>query len=223
MRILVIEHEHKVANGLRQVLEGQSYVADIAYDGNSGSHQIKSKPYDLIIADLRLPGKPGTTSLLRRLRTAGIHTPVLLLIPKDKVSDAPTAGADDFLVKPFTFSELIARVNALGPSRRQPVNNLLEYADLKLDCASFVVERAGKRILLTSREFALLEYLMRNAGKTVTKNNIINHVWNYESGIRPNTLEVYIGYLRSKIDEPFKGPKLIGTRRGFGYYLGQLQ
>lgn len=225
MQILVIEHEHKLAAAIRKVLEGQHHAAYISYDGKDGWLQAKANQYDMIIADLMVPGKPDTTNLLRKLRSAGQHTPVLVLIPKSNISEAYpqlAAGADDFLVKPFSLSELTARVQALTGSLKPADNKILEYKDLKLDPSSFLAERAGKKIVLTSREFALLEYLMRNADRTVTKESIISHVWDYESSIRPNTLEVYIGYLRSKIDEPFDGPNLISTRRGFGYYLGQL-
>ena len=226
MRIIVIEHEHKTASAIRRGLERLSHSVNIAFDSADGWLQAKTGDYDFIIADLMLPGKPDTASHLRKLRSAGVHTPVLVLVAKSKISDAPTqlaAGADDFLVKPFALSELTARLEALAGSREKADDRVLEYGDLKLDSSSFLAKRGSKTIVLTSREFALLEYLMRNADKTVTKEDIISHVWNYESGIRPNTLEVYIGYLRSKIDDPFKGPNLIGTRRGFGYYLGKLQ
>lgn len=226
MHFLIIEHEHKLAAAINKVLEASQHTSDIAYDGKSGWLKAKNNQYDLIVADLMAPGKPDTTGLLRKLRTAGRHTPVLVLIPKSNIAEAYlqlSAGADDFLVKPFTLSELVARVKALTGALKPSDKKILEYEDLKLDTSSFLAQRAGKTIVLTSREFALLEFLMLNADNTVTKENIISHVWNYDSVIRPNTLEVYIGYLRSKIDEPFDGPRLINTRRGFGYYLGKLK
>ncbi len=223
MRILVVEDEHKIANALRQGLEQHAYSVDVAYDGDDGLAMATTEPYDLIILDRMLPGKIDGMGILRQIRTENIHTPVLLLTAKDRVLDRAeglNTGADDYLVKPFAFVELIARVRALLRRPQQSLHTTLSYADLTLDPANFAVERAGKPIELTSKEFALLEYLMRHPDRIVAKDMIMQHVWDYDSDILPNTVEVYIGYLRNKIDKPFKGPNLINTKRGFGYRFG---
>jgi len=224
MRILVVEDEHKIANALKQGLEQHAYAVDVSYDGDDGLAMATTEPYDLIILDRMLPGSVDGIGILQRLRAGKIHTPVLLLTAKDKVLDRAeglNAGADDYLVKPFAFVELIARVRALLRRPRQAIESTLVYADLTLDDRDMVVERAGKRIELTPKEFALLEYLMRNPGRILAKETIMQHVWDYDADILPNTVEVYIGYLRNKIDKPFEGLELIHTKRGFGYYFGE--
>lgn len=224
MQILVLEHEHKLANSIKEGLRLESYRADISYDSAKGMELLANNDYDLIILDRQLPGKPDGLGVLHKLRREKIHTPILLITPKNKIiSGSDQVAIDDFLVRPFSVAELLARARNLLSRPEQPAKNVLKYDDLSLDPDGFLVERAGTRIILTSKEFMLLEYLMRNADKTLAKENIIKHVWSYDASIRPNTLEVYIGYLRSKIDEPFSKPPLIGTRRGFGYYLGKLQ
>ncbi len=225
MRILVVEDEHKIANALRQGLEQQAYSVDVAYDGDDGLSMATTESYDLMILDRMLPGKTDGIGILQRIRQDSIHTPVLLLTAKDRVLDRAeglNAGADDYLVKPFAFVELIARVRALLRRPQQSLSTVLSYADITLDTVNFAVERAGKQIELTSKEFAFLEYLLRNPDRIITKDAIMQHVWDYDSDILPNTIEVYIGYLRNKIDKPFKGPKLLHTKRGFGYYFGHV-
>jgi DNA-binding response OmpR family regulator len=223
MRILVIEDEHKIANALKQGLEQQSYAVDVSYDGDDGLAMATTEPYDLIILDRMLPGNIDGIGILQAVRAAKIHTPILLLTAKDKVYDRAeglNAGADDYLIKPFAFVELIARVRALLRRPHDSVATTLSYKDLTLDPVNFIVERGGKNIDLTTKEFALLEYLLRNPERILTKDTIMQHVWDYDADILPNTVEVYIGYLRNKIDKPFRSQELIHTRRGFGYYFG---
>ncbi len=223
MRILVVEDEHKIASAIKRGLERQSYAVDVAYNGDDGASMAATEPYDLIILDRMLPGKVDGIGILQGLRKNHNHTPVLLLTAKDKVLDRAeglNAGADDYLVKPFAFVELIARVRALLRRPQQSVETIISYQDLSLDTTNYSVERDGKRIDLSAKEFALLEYLMRNPEKIINKETIIQHVWDYDADILPNTVEVYIGYLRNKVDKPFREPDLIHTKRGFGYYLG---
>lgn len=223
MRILVVEDEHKIANSIKKGLELESYAVDVAYDGEDGFDLASSETYDVCIVDLMLPGISGL-DIIKKLRAEKNHTPVLILTAKgglDEKVQGLNSGADDYLVKPFAFAELLARVKALARRPKDSVGSKLQVEDLELDTVTYEVERAGRQISLSRKEFALLEYLMRHAGKTMTKDNIIGSVWNYEADILPNTVEVYIGYLRSKIDKPFKTSQpLIHTLRGFGYKLG---
>ena len=223
MRILVVEDEYKIANAIKRGLEQQSYAVDTAYDGDEGLSLATTEPYDLVILDRMLPGSIDGIGILRKMRNQKIHSPVLLLTAKDKVLDRVeglNAGADDYLVKPFAYLELLARVRALLRRPQSAHGTVLQYEDLILDPESLSVKRGGTSIDLTSREFALLEYLMRSPERIVTKDSIMLHVWDYDSDILPNTVEVYVGYLRNKIDKPFNGPALINTKRGFGYYFG---
>jgi DNA-binding response OmpR family regulator len=225
MRILVVEDDHKIANALKQGLERQSYAVDVAYDGDNGLSMANTETYDLLILDRMMPGTVDGIGILQTIRTSHNHTPVLLLTAKDKVLDRVEGlnqGADDYLVKPFAFVELLARVRALLRRPQQGIGTVLEYENLRLDPEQGTVHRADQRIELTAKEFALLEYLMRNPGRILSKDTLMQQVWNYDADILPNTVEVYIGYLRAKIDKPFSGPKLINTKRGFGYYFGSL-
>jgi DNA-binding response OmpR family regulator len=223
MRILVVEDEHKIANAIKQGLEQQSYAVDVAYDGDSGLGLATTEPYDLIILDRMMPGSVDGMGILRALRESNNHIPVLLLTAKDKILDKAhglNSGADDYLVKPFAFVELIARVRALLRRPNKSLGSTLKYHDLQLDPERMEVTRDGKTIQLTAKEFALLEYFMRNPERALSKEALMNQVWDYDSEILPNTVEVYVGYLRNKLDKPFAGPALINTKRGFGYYFG---
>lgn len=223
MKILIIEDEHKIANLIKQGLEQERFITDVAYDGTKGYDLASAEYYDLIILDRLLPGIDGL-NICKNLREQGNHTPILMLTAKTQIIDKVeglNSGADDYLTKPFAFEELLARIKALSRRPVATTAKMYKLRDLSLDMNSFEVIRGGKQISLSSKEFALLEYLMRNQNKTLTKEQIISHVWSYESNILPNTVEVFIGYLRNKIDKPFKDKNpLIHTIRGFGYKIG---
>lgn len=221
MRVLIVEDEHKIARALKKALEQETYAVDVAYDGNEGYAMATTEPYDVAIIDRMLPGDYDGIAIVKAMREAKIHTPVLFLTALGSVNERATgldAGADDYLIKPFALEELLARVRALlrRPAEQQPT--ILKIGGLELDTVNYSVKRDNKDIQLTSKEFALLEYLMRNPGRPISKDVIISHVWDYDADILPNTVEVYIKYLRNKIDASFKRP-LIHTVRGFGYKL----
>lgn len=223
MRVLIIEDEHKIANSIKQGLEQENYVIDVAYDGVTGYDLASSEEYDLLILDRLLPGLGGM-EICKKLRKESIHTPILMLTAKglleDKVEGLDT-GADDYMTKPFAFTELLARIRALSRRPKTTIGSVLKVEDLTLDTISYDVKRKGKKIILSNKEFALLQYLMRHKGKIITKEQIINHVWNYDANVLPNSVEVYIKHLRDKIDKPFKETPLIQTLRGFGYKIGK--
>jgi len=224
MRVLVVEDEHKIANAVKRGLEQESYAVDVAFDGEYGFDLASTEQYDVIILDLMLPKRDGV-EVCRRLRKDGIHTPILMLTARGQISDRVNglnAGADDYLVKPFAFAELLARIKALTRRPKDSLGVLLAIDDLSLNTLNYEVRRAGTLIRLSKKEFALLEYLLRHKNQIVTKDQIIDHVWDYEADILPNTVEVYVGYLRNKVDKPFGDkPALIHTIRGFGYKIGE--
>lgn len=221
MRVLLIEDEHKIARALKKALEQESYAVDVAYDGDEGYAMATTEPYDVAIVDRMLPGEYDGVAIIKAMREAKIHTPVLILTAIGGIKDRAEgldSGADDYMVKPFALEELLARVRALlrRPKEQQPT--ILSAGDLTLDTVTYEVKRDDKTVQLTGKEFALLEYLLRNQGRPLPKELIIAHVWDYDADVLPNTVEVYIKYLRAKIDQPFKAP-LIHTVRGFGYKL----
>ncbi len=220
MRILVVEDDPPLRTFLQKGLEQEHYAVDVAEDGKIGSEMLQSADYDLVILDLNLPKIAGI-DVLKFLRPQKPHLPVIVLTARSRIEDRVETldtGADDYLIKPFSFTELSARVRA--HLRRTPptVQSTLRIADLILDRVERRVERAGTRIDLTAKEFALLEYLMRNEGRRITRNMIIEHVWNIGFDTTTNIVDVYINYLRKKVDERF-APKLIHTVRGVGYEL----
>jgi heavy metal response regulator len=220
MRILLVEDDRKVASFIRRGLEEEGYAVDLASDGETGLAMALDRLHDVIVLDVMLPGKPGF-QVVRELRQAKVATPVLLLTARDAVEDKVQgldAGADDYLTKPFAFAELLARVRALlrrGKEARAPV---LQVADLTLDPATRTVKRAGEAISMTNREFALLEYFLRNPGRVLTRTMIAEHVWDYSFDTATNVIDVYVNYLRKKIDAG-RERKLLHTVRGVGYVL----
>ncbi|MCL5409365.1 MAG: response regulator transcription factor [Patescibacteria group bacterium] len=223
MKILVVEDEHKIAQAIKKGLEQESYAVDLAFTGSEGLDLAVTEDYDLVILDLMLPVIDGL-EVCRKLRAEQIHTPVLMLTAKGQLADKVTglnSGADDYLTKPFAFEELVARVKALSRRPKENIGTILSFQDLSIDTISYQVKRDGHSIQLSSKEYALLEYLLRHKDQVVTKEQIISHIWDYDADVLLNTVEVYIGYLRNKIDRPFHHkPSLIQTVRGFGYRLG---
>ena len=220
MRLLVVEDEQKVARFVTQGLEEEGYAVDVATDGETGLSMALDHVHDLIILDIQLPKKDGL-QVIQELRRASVQTPVLLLTVRAAIEDKVLgldAGADDYLTKPFAFQELVARIRALlrrGPEAAPPV---LRIGDLTLDPARRTVIRGDQKIELTAREFTLLDYFMRNSGRVLTRTMIAEHVWDYDFDPGTNVIDVYVNYLRKKIDASHE-PKLLHTIRGAGYVL----
>jgi len=221
MKILVVEDEHRIAQAIKEGLEEEGYAADVEHDGDDGYNTASaSDDYDLIILDVMMPGMNGY-EVARKLRADGNHVPIIMLTARDAEADVVNGldtGADDYLAKPFSFDVLLARIRALLRRPHQSLGEQLNVGDLKLDPASKHVERAGKDIRLTSKEFAILEYLMRNPDRVLSKDSIIAHVWDFDADVLPNNVEVFITFIRAKIDKPFGRP-LLHTVRGFGYRM----
>jgi two-component system OmpR family response regulator len=221
MRILVVEDEHRIAPLFRSGLEQESYAVDVCFDGEEGYNSAANDEYDIILLDVMMPGMNGY-EVCRKLREEGNHTPILMLTAKDQPRDVVEGldtGADDYLAKPFAFEVLLARIRALLRRPSDTIGETLQAGDLELNPTNHEVTRDGKTIALSNKEYAILEYLLRNRGRVLSKNNIMTHVWDFDADILPNNVEVFITYLRAKVDKPFQGPNLIQTVRGFGYKI----
>jgi DNA-binding response OmpR family regulator len=220
MRVLIAEDDPALATFVKKGLEAEHYAVDVSPDGEQARAHSEEFEYDMVVLDLNLPRLDGV-AILRFLRARKPSIPILVLTGRTRLEDRVQCldlGADDYLAKPFSFSELSARIRALLRRSHLPVESVLVVEDLKLDRVERRVERAGRRIELTSKEFALLEYLMRNAGRRITRAMIIEHVWNLSFDTCTNVVDVYVNYLRRKVDDGFN-KQLIHTVRGVGYEL----
>jgi DNA-binding response OmpR family regulator len=224
MRLLVVEDDLKIAAAIKRGLELSGFAVDVVHDADSGLAHALDADYDAVILDRMLPGTLDGVGIAQKVRDQKVGVPILMLTARGTLGDKVEGlnnGVDDYLVKPFAFDELLARVRAL--LRRPPVHTgtVLTAGDVTLDTLTCEVKRGEALVKLSQREYSLLEYMMRNAGQVVGKDMIISHVWNGDADILPNTVEVYIGYLRNKLDRPFRSkPPLLQTIRGFGYKLG---
>ncbi len=222
MKILVVEDERIIAHAIKEGLEQDGYAVDVAYDGEDGYSTASADEYDVIISDVMMPEMNGY-EMVTKLRGDGNKTPVLMLTAKDQERDVIKGldtGADDYLAKPFAFGVLLARVRALLRRPQQSVGELLQYGGIIMDPPKKQVTRDGKAIQLSAKEYAILEYFLRNQERILSKNNILTHVWDFDSDVLPNNVESFIKLLRNKIDRPFK-KQLIQTVRGFGYKLSE--
>ena len=223
MKILIIEDNQKLAQTLKRGLERKGFVADTAITGEGGLDMASEGVCDVIVLDWMLPDMEGVKVCQVLREEEKINTPIIMLTAKNFVDDKVRgleSGADDYLTKPFEFKELVARIKALGRRREKEVVTKIKIGCLEIDAGKMEVTRDGQKIRLSKTEMALLMFLAKNQGKVVSKEQIINHVWPYDSDVLPNTVEAYIRLLRQKLEKPFKNkPKLIETVRGFGYRL----
>lgn len=222
MRILVAEDHPNLGRSIADGLREEGYAVDLTHSGEEAMHLALVNPYDGILLDIMLPGKDGYT-ILKSLRQRGSATPVLCLTARDAVADRVKGldlGADDYMVKPFAWDELLARVRALVRRAHNKKSSIIQVMDLSIDTSKKSANRAGKVIELSAREFALLEYLAHRKGQVVSRTDIWEHLYDQHDEAASNVVDVYIGYLRAKIDKDFE-PKLIATRRGLGYVLGE--
>jgi DNA-binding response OmpR family regulator len=220
MRILVAEDHPSLARSIANGLREEGYAVDLTFDGNEALHMVKSTPYDGVVLDVMLPGIDGF-SIIPRLRKAGINTPVICLTARDAIEDRVKGlqlGADDYLVKPFAWEELLARVKAMIRRGHAKASSVIAVGDLEIDTAKRTARRADNSIELTAREYALLEYLAHRENEVVSRADLWEHLWDEHDEVSSNVVDVYIGYLRAKIDREFP-TKLIHTRRGQGYML----
>ena len=220
MRILLIEDDVAIARSLKEGLEDEAYAVDVAHDGDEGYRTATADDYDAIILDIMLPSMNGY-EVCQALRQDGKRTPILMLTARDAERDIVKGldtGADDYLAKPFSFEVLLARLRAILRRPNEKLGEVLRVGDLTLDPSLKKVTRASQEISLTTKEYGVLEYLMRNTGKVLSKEQIIAHVWDFDADILPNNVELFIMFLRRKVDKPF-GKKLIHTVPGFGYKL----
>lgn len=221
MRVLVVEDEPKIAKSIKRGLEAETFSVDIVEDGDSGLSYGRSPEYDVIVLDWMLPGSMDGQAVCMALRAEGVTTPILMLTAKAEVDSKVkglSSGADDYLAKPFAFDELVARLYALLRRPRDFLGNTFSAGKLVLDPVSKDVFYDKDKIDITAKEFALLEYLLRNKDKVINKDELITHVWSDDDDVLPNTVEVYIGYLRNKIDKKYNAD-IIQTKRGFGYII----
>jgi len=222
MRLLIVEDDERIANAIREGLTQEGYAVDVAYDGDEGYRTALADEYDAMILDVMMPGISGI-EVCKALRQEGNRSPVLLLTAKTENSDIVEgldAGADDYLAKPFSFDVLLARIRALLRRPKESLDPIMTVDNLTLDLNRRIATRDGQDLNLSSKEFAILEYLLRNRNHIISKEKIIAHVWDFDSDVLPNTVEVFITYLRNKIDKPFKkGRPIIETIRGFGYVI----
>jgi two-component system, OmpR family, response regulator len=221
MRLLVVEDDVKLLRALQRGLQREGYAVDLAVTGDEALAQASAYDYDAVVLDVMLPGKDGF-AVCKELRRSEQWVPVLMLTARDHVKDrirGLDAGADDYLVKPFDFGEMLARLRAL--TRREPSERpaVVEVADLRVDPAAHVVTRAGREVELTPREFALLLFLARRAGEVVPRTELLEHVWDEAEDGSTNVVDVYVGYLRKKLERPFRRRPLIRTVRGVGFML----
>lgn len=223
MKLLIVEDDRAIREALKEGLEDEKYAVDVAEDGQEGYLTAQASDYDVIIMDVMMPEMDGF-EVVKKLREDGNSTPILMLTAKSEVEDTVAGldfGADDYLAKPFNFEVLLARIRALLRRPKEKIDEVLRVADLSLNPATKAVKRAGSPIKLTAKEYTVLEFLMRNAGTVRSKDDIIAHCWDFDSDILPNNVEIFVMFLRRKIDKPFD-KKLIHTVSGFGYKIEDL-